>query len=81
MLCIGLIAQRCQRLVDQIGTAQDTSNLTSQIQELQHTTNELVKTTNSQLKALAEIKSSSPVEKVSIKLEALSAGMQLVGEV
>lgn len=47
-------ANRCQRLVDQIGTPQDRGNLTSQIQELVHSSNELAKTTNTQLRNLTE---------------------------
>ncbi|KAF6018071.1 hypothetical protein EB796_023632 [Bugula neritina] len=51
---------RCQRLVDQLGTPQDRDNLTNQIQDIQHNSNELAKTTSTQLKNLADIIRNSP---------------------
>lgn len=58
---------KCQRLVDRIGTTQDSTDLTHQIQQLQHDSNELSKTTNTQLKNLTEaVRNSSPVQKVSL---------------
>ena len=59
-VCVFFSANRCQRLVDQIGTAQDSHNLTSQIQDYQHNSNELAKTTNTLLRNLTESLRNAP---------------------
>jgi len=51
---------KCQRLVDQIGTSHDSHNLTAQIQDYQHSSNELAKTTNTLLRNLSDSLRNAP---------------------
>ncbi|CAG2178669.1 unnamed protein product [Oppiella nova] len=44
-----------QRMVNQIGTSQDSDNLRSNLHEVQHYTNQLAKDTNNNLKELAQL--------------------------
>ncbi|CAB3362507.1 Hypothetical predicted protein [Cloeon dipterum] len=58
-----------QRMVHQLGTPQESSDLKSQLRQLQHYTQQLVKDTNDNIKELSKINTSVPSEKQQWKMQ------------